>query len=86
MSTIEHDQSDNPFIEGSIDDSNVDEGALRITFLEKGWPECPTIRIQVRTTTGKLFQGPEFPLSKLGFITTAAFDLLGDRLVKSEIK
>jgi len=68
------DSSGNPYAEIDLPD-----GAVRVTWIPKGWADMPSVRIQVRDGSGHLRQGPEIPTSTIGGVVGAVVELLSSR-------
>jgi len=55
----------------------ISGGSLRLTYVAEGWDNSPAVRIQVKDgKSGRLRQGPEIPIKKLGEMFSAILDLL----------
>jgi hypothetical protein len=55
----------------------ISGGALRLTYVPDGWDNSPAVRIQIKDgSTGRLRQGPEVPVGKLGEMYSSLLDLL----------
>ncbi len=54
----------------------ISDGHVRVTYIENGWDNSPSVRIQIRDGIGHLRQGPEIPLSSVGGVVGAVVDLL----------
>lgn len=53
--------------------------SIRLTLVDHAaWANASTIRIQKRTPTGRLAQGPEFPSSLAGQLAKSLIELIGD--------
>jgi len=52
---------------------------VRVTYIEHGWADTPSVRVQVRDTSGHLRQGPEIPISSVGGVVGAVVTLLTER-------
>lgn len=46
-------------------------GHIRVTRIEIGWDDSPSIRIQVRQGNGHLLPGPEIPINVLNNLYNA---------------
>lgn len=75
------DSRDQPYTEIELPD-----GALRLTTIELGWTGTRCIRLQVRDGEGHLRPGPEVPVSALGELVRALFDIaaLGSGAIKQD--
>jgi len=51
-------------------------GNVRLTYVQNGWADSPSIRVQIRDETGHLRQGPEIPLSAVGGMVGAIVELV----------
>ena len=51
-------------------------GNVRVTYVQDGWANSPSVRIQIRDETGHLRQGPEIPISALGGMVGAVIEIL----------
>lgn len=49
---------------------------VRVTHIPDGWNGQPSIRIQCHAEDGRLYPGPEFPVSCVGDIVGAVVSLL----------
>ena len=54
----------------------VPGGHVRVTYVQNGWADSPSVRIQIRDETGHLRQGPEIPISAVGGMVGAVVELL----------
>ena len=54
----------------------MEDAAIRLTFIERGWNDSPSIRIQIKEGSGHLRQGPEIPIKYLGDIFSKSFELI----------
>ncbi len=54
-------------------------GSVRITFVQEGWANIPSVRVQIRDESGHLRQGPEIPISAVGGMVGAVVELLAER-------
>jgi hypothetical protein len=54
-------------------------GKIRATYIEKGWSDIPSVRLQIRDEDGHLRQGPEIPVENLGEAVGAIVELLADQ-------
>jgi hypothetical protein len=54
-----------------------DDERIRVTYIpDPEWVNEPTIRIQKRGATGRLFQGEEFPAARVLNLLESIFDVL----------
>lgn len=51
-------------------------GHVRVTYIEHGWADTASVRIQIRDETGHLRQGPEIPVASIGGVVGAVVELL----------
>ncbi|MCK5604888.1 hypothetical protein KAR91_23560 [Candidatus Pacearchaeota archaeon] len=65
------DSADNRYIEKSIPNGNV-----RVTYVDQGWDNTPSVRLQIRESNGHLRQGPEIPIASVGELVGAIVELL----------
>lgn len=56
----------------------ISGGFVRITFIEQGWDNSPSVRIQIQDDNGHVRQGPEVPLSSIGGVVGAIVSLLSE--------
>lgn len=68
---IETDSSQQPFVEVPMGNGEF----VRITYLHDGWPDEPTVRIQIRTPGKPPRQGPEFPVRLVGDFVQSVVEL-----------
>jgi hypothetical protein len=69
------DRHGNTFLEFAM---SGDE-SIRLTLVkEAAWAGTTTIRVQKRTSTGRLAQGPEFPSSLAGQFAKSLVELVAD--------
>jgi hypothetical protein len=54
----------------------ISGAAVRVTYVEQGWDNTPSVRIQIRDANGQLRQGPEVPLNSIGPMIGAIVTLL----------
>ncbi len=57
------------------DEVAIPGGAIRVTYIAKGWTRRPCIRVQVRDADGHLKQGPDIPAEQLGEVLGKAVEL-----------
>jgi hypothetical protein len=72
MYQIQEDSASNKYV--TI--TNKEDELVRITLVQHGWTGGPCLRLQIQTETGRLKQGPEFPIGQLGELTLAATKLI----------
>lgn len=68
---IQQDSSEQPYVEVPMGNGEF----VRITYLREGWPEEPTVRIQIRTPGKPPRQGPEFPVRLVGEVVQSIVEL-----------
>ena len=51
-------------------------GCVRLTYVQDGWADSPSVRVQIRDESGHLRQGPEIPLSAVGGMVGAIVELV----------
>ena len=66
-----NDSAGNRYIEKSIP-----HGDVRVTYVEQGCDDTPSVRIQIRESSGHLRQGPEIPIASVGDVVGAVVELL----------
>jgi hypothetical protein len=71
---MDTDASSNSYIE-----IEIPGGKVRITYIQNGWADTPSVRIQIRDATGHLRQGPEIPIASIGEVVGAVVNLLSTR-------
>ncbi len=54
----------------------ISGGSVRVTYIENGWDDSPSVRIQIRDESGHLRQGPEVPITSIGGVVGAVVNLL----------
>lgn len=54
----------------------ISDGSVRVTYIENGWDNNPSVRIQIRDESGHLRQGPEIPITSIGGVVGAVVNLL----------
>lgn len=66
-----------------IDSSNqryqeieIPGGFVRVTYINNGWADSPSVRVQICDESGHLRQGPEIPISVLKEVVGATVFLL----------
>ncbi|MBC2714853.1 MAG: hypothetical protein HF978_06025 [Desulfobacteraceae bacterium] len=67
------DSSDQMFQEVPIPD-----GQVRVTYIENGWDDSPSVRIQIRDENGHLRQGPEIPITSIAGVVGAVVNLISN--------
>jgi hypothetical protein len=55
---------------------DIPGGNVRITYIQSGWADSPSVRIQIRDENGHLRQGPEIPLEAIGGVVGATVELV----------
>lgn len=51
---------------------------VRVTFIEQGWDNSPSVRIQIQEDNGHVRQDPKVPLSSIGGVIGAVVNLLSE--------
>ena len=67
---MQRDSSNQPY-----EEIPIPGGAVRVTYIEKGWTGGVCIRVQVRDGDGHLKQGPDIPVGQLGEVLGKAIEL-----------
>lgn len=62
-----------------FDEIEIPGGWVRVTYIEQGWANTPSVRIQIRESGGHLRQGPEIPIARIGDVVGAVIELLTSR-------
>ena len=60
-------------------EKEIPSGHVRVTYVEQGWDDTPSVRIQIREEGGHLRQGPEVPIASIGNVVGAVVELLSCR-------
>ena len=55
---------------------DIASGKVRVTYVERGWADTPSVRIQIRDENGHLRRGPEVPIASIGGMVGAVVELL----------
>jgi hypothetical protein len=51
-------------------------GHVRLTYVQDGWANSPSIRVQIRDDSGHLRQGPEIPVAAVGGMVGSIVELI----------
>ena len=70
------DNAGNEYVEVESWEEEGKAEQIRLTYIQEGFDGGPTIRIQVRESSGRLRQGPEMPTRVVSQVVKSLIDLL----------
>lgn len=60
----------------NYEEVEIPGGNVRLTYVQDGWANSPSIRVQIRDESGRLRRGPEIPIASVEGMIGAIVELV----------